>query len=114
MDVTNLLKKVATLNSHINNSLVKKEIQKPLNIQKSADNMMAAKVRLARLIDSHVGHIVGLIDRGQPEKAKEYLDVIRPHGWEQNAERNIDKLYEQVVKGLAEKLGPEAFQALGL
>jgi len=83
-------------------------------IEKSADNMMTAKVRVARLIDSHIGHIVGLVEKGQLDKAKEYLEVIRPQGWEQNAERNIDKLYEQVVKGLSEKLEPEAFQAIGL
>ena len=84
------------------------------HIEKSADNMTTAKVRLVRLIDSHIGHIIGLIERGKPDQAKEYLEVIRPQGWEQNAERNVDKLYEQVVRGLAEKLDPEAFQALGL
>ncbi|MCK9567631.1 hypothetical protein M0R72_01615 [Candidatus Pacearchaeota archaeon] len=84
------------------------------HLEKSADNMNVAKARLAQLINSHVNHIAGLIDRGQSDEAKEYLDVIRPQGWEKNTERNIDKLYEQVVKGLAEKLNPEAFQALGL
>jgi hypothetical protein len=83
-------------------------------IEKTANDMVAAKIRLARLVDGHVGHIVGLIGKGQPDKAKEYLEVIRPRGWEQNAERNIDKLYEQVIRGLSEKLEPAAFQALGL
>ena len=83
-------------------------------IQKSADGNVAAKIRLARLIDSHIGHIIGLIQKGSPDKAKEYLEVIRPQGWEKNDERNVDKLYEQVIRGLAEKLPPEAFQALGL
>lgn len=131
MDVARILKKISVLNSHIQNSLVIKgsqltpfvansstNIQNLLKaaayIEKSADHVNSAKVRLARLIDSHVGHIVGLIDSGQADKAKEYLDVIRPQGWEQNADRNIDKLYEQVVRGLAEKLDPEAFQSLGL
>jgi hypothetical protein len=130
MDVARILKKISVLNSHIQNSLVIKGSQltpfinsstnvqnllkAAIYIEKSADHVNSAKVRLARLIDSHIGHIVGLIDRGQADKAKEYLDVIRPQGWEQNADRNIDKLYEQVVRGLAEKLDPEAFQSLGL
>jgi len=81
-------------------------------IQNSSDG--AAKVRLARLIDSHIGHIIGLIQRGSDDKAKEYLEIIRPKGWERNDERDVDKLYEQVIRGLAEKLPPEAFKALGL
>jgi hypothetical protein len=84
------------------------------HIQKSTDGNVAAKIRLARLIDSHIGHIIGLIQRGSPDKAKEYLEIIRPKGWERNDERDVDKLYEQVVRGLAEKLPPEEFQALGL
>jgi len=122
MDVARLLKMVVALNSHIQNSLVKKGSQ--LNekgtdlavaeyIEKSADSI-GAKMRLARLVDGHVGHIVSLINNNEINKAKEYLDVIRPQGWEQNAERNIDKLFELVVRGLAEKLESEAFQALGL
>jgi hypothetical protein len=83
-------------------------------IQKSADGNVATKIRLARLIESHIGHIIGLIQKGSLDKAKEYLEVIRPEGWERNNERNVDKLYEQVIKGLAEKLPPEEFQALGL
>lgn len=102
MDIESVLKMVTALNSHIQNSLVK-----------SADNI-GAKVRLARLVDSHVGHIVGLVNKGDVAQAKEYLEVIRPQGWEANNERNVDKLYELVVRGLSEKLDPEAFQALGL
>jgi hypothetical protein len=83
-------------------------------IQSSSDGNTAAKVRLARLIDSHIGHIIGLIQRGSDDKAKEYLEIIRPKGWEKNDERDVDKLYEQVIRGLSEKLPPEAFQALGL
>ena len=101
MDIESVLKMVAALNSHIQNSLVK-----------SAD--IGTKVRLARLVDSHVGHIVGLVNKGDVAQAKEYLEVIRPQGWEANNERNVDKLYELVVRGLSEKLDPEAFQALGL
>ena len=82
-------------------------------IEKSADNI-GTKVRLARLVDSHIGHIVGLVNKGDVAQAKEYLEVIRPQGWEANNERNVDKLYELVVRGLAEKLDPEAFQVLGL
>jgi hypothetical protein len=80
---------------------------------KFADNA-GAKARIAKLIDSHVQHIVGLINRGDVSKAKEYIDVIRPDGWENNTERNIDKIYEEIVRELAENLEPEAFQALGL
>jgi hypothetical protein len=83
-------------------------------LEKSADNINLAKIKVLRLINSHIGHIINLIESGNTEKAKEYLEVIRPHGWEKNTERNIDKLYEQVIKGLAEKLKPEDFQALGL
>ena len=133
MDVERVLKLVAALNNHIDSgvlsnnnyiSLVKKYSKKSSNvdnllkiaeyIQKSADGNIATKIRLARLIDSHIGHIIGLIQRGNPDKAKEYIEVIRPQGWEMNNERNVDKLYEQVIKGLAEKLPPEEFQALGL
>lgn len=83
-------------------------------IEKSADNIDFFKNKLVRLINNHIGHIIELIERGKADKAKEYLSIIRPLGWEDNAERTVDKLYEQVVRGLAEKLEPTDFQALGL
>jgi hypothetical protein len=82
-------------------------------IQKSADSGNV-KNKLVRLIDSHTNHILGLINRNNINGAKEYLEAIRPQDWERNLERNVDKIYDQVVKVLAEKLEPEIFQALGL
>ncbi len=78
------------------------------------DRNDTTKSKLIRLIESHIQHIIGLVNRGNIPQAKEYLKVIRPRGWENNAERNVDKFYEQVIRGLSEKLEPEAFQALGL
>ena len=92
---------------------IKKLLKAANDFNKLAD-MNSAKHRIIQLINGHVGYIVGLIEKGQVDKAKEYLDVIRPQGWERNAERNIDKLYEQIVKELSEKLAPEDFQAIGL
>jgi hypothetical protein len=82
-------------------------------IQKSAD-IGNIKHQVIRLIDSHANHVIGLISRNNINGAKEYLEAIRPQDWERNLERNVDKIYEQVIRVLAEKLEPEIFQALGL
>ncbi len=85
-----------------------------LKVAKYIEVDLGLKTKLVRLIESHIQHIISLVNKGDIPQAKEYLDVIRPKGWENNAERNIDKFYEQIIKGLSEKLEPDAFQALGL
>jgi hypothetical protein len=98
----------------IPSAVANSNIQKLLKMALSISENNTIENKIIRLINSHVEHIVGLIERNKIEQAKEYLDIIRPIGWEDNAERNVDKVYEMVVRKLSEKLNPEAFQAIGL
>lgn len=81
-------------------------------IEKSADNM-SKKIHLARLIDSHIEYIINLLNKN-PGKAREYIEAIKPQKWELGRESTEDKIYENVVRGLSERLDPEQYQSLGL
>jgi len=76
---------------------------------KVADHLIGTdvgrKVQQARIVDAHVEHIVTLFRSGQPDKAQEYLEAIKPidtHNPRQVLE------YMAVNRGLQERL-PEMF-----
>lgn len=79
-------------------------------IQKSALNTD----NVAKLINGHVQHVVSLIKENKIPEAQEYINVIRPSGWEKNQERSVDKVFELVVRELAKILKPEVYSAIGL
>jgi hypothetical protein len=79
-------------------------------IQKSA----ITTDKVAQLISGHVQHVVSLINDNKMADAQEYIDVIRPSGWEKGQERSVDKIFELVVRELAKILKPEVYKAIGL
>lgn len=76
---------------------------------KVADHLVGAdvgkKVQQARIVDAHIEHIIMLIRSGQADKAREYLDAIKPI--DQHNPRQILE-YMAVNRGLNERL-PEMF-----
>jgi hypothetical protein len=76
---------------------------------KVADHLIGTdvgrKVQQARIVDAHVEHIVTLFRSGQPDKAREYLEAIKPIDMH-NPRQVLE--YMAVNRGLQERL-PEMF-----
>lgn len=76
---------------------------------KVADHLVGTnvgkKVQQARIVDAHIEHIIMLASSGQPEKAHEYLDAIKPTDLH-NSSQILE--YMAVNRGLKERL-PEMF-----